>query len=230
MKIRNILPKLSRIERILIDIDALKPLLRSTEQLLDLYLFCSSFPFKEIRLWMGEGGLRFEQSTDVMINTSLEHLSITLAHLNNLILLFQRAPNLHKLYVQISEFSSNRSTQYVSKEIMPKKLRDFHIQTYDRKALIFDDFFTMMIHIPSIECLSLDMDTTDIDYADGFCWAFLKARLPQLKELHFKIRLWIGTGLITIDINPFLSKFPTNSITSDLLCGYESTACRHDSL
>ena len=203
----DILPKLSSLENIFIDIDALKPLRRSTESSLDRYLFGSSFSFKEIRLWASEQGIRFSNESNVIVNASLENLTIVLNRFNDLFHIFQRTPNLRKLYVQINCFCSNRSTQYIAREILPKYLTDFHIQTKDRKALTFDDFFTLMIHLPSIQRLSVDIDTDDLDYADGLCWTFLKSRLPQLKQIYFKIRLWIGTGTSMIDPTPFLQSF-----------------------
>lgn len=203
----DILPKLAMIEKIFIDIDALIPLRQSTEHLLDRYLFCSSFSFQEIRLWIGDGGIRFQHHNDLVINHHLEHLTIVLSHFQDLILIFERAPNLVTLHVQISEYSLPRPTQYVSQELMPKKLMDFHLQILDRKILTFDDLFVLMIHIPSIQYLSLDIDTNDIDYGDGLCWTFLKSRLPYLKLLSFRIRLWIGTGLFKINVESFLDSF-----------------------
>ncbi|CAF2464474.1 unnamed protein product [Rotaria sp. Silwood2] len=203
----HILPKLAMIEKILIDIDALKPLLYSTKCLLDYYLFCSSFSFKEIRLWVGEGGIRLQHDTKLVVNPYLEQLTIVVAQIDDLILLFKRAPNLIKLYVAISSFSSNKSIQYVISEVMPKKLTDFHIQTNDQNALTFDALFVIMIHMPTVKLLSLDIETNDRDYADGLCWTFLISRLPNLKRLHFKTRIWIGTGTTYIDVNPFIESF-----------------------
>ena len=203
----GILSKLSMIARILIDVDALKPLLYDTECLLDRSLFCSSYSFKEIRLWLGETGLRLQSSASIVVNPALENLTIVLTCIDDLIVLFKRAPNLVKLHVHLSQSSANRPAQYVVNEAMPRKLTDLHIQTTDRRALAFDDFFVLMIHIPSIQRLSLDIETNDLDYADGLCWMFLKSRLPQLKHLYFRIRLWIGTGMMPIDIDPFLESF-----------------------
>ncbi|CAF1103773.1 unnamed protein product [Rotaria sp. Silwood1] len=203
----HILPKLAMIDKILIDIDALKPLLYSTKCLLDDYLFCSSFSFKEIRLWIGEGGIRFRHNTKLIVNPYLEQLTIVVAQIDDLILLFKRSPNLVKLYVAISTVSSNKSGHCIMNEIMPKKLTDFHIQTNDQKVLTFDALFVIMIHIPTIKLLSLDIETNDRDYVDGLCWTFLISRLPNLKRLHFKIRMWIGTGTTSIDVNPFIESF-----------------------
>ncbi|CAF3708252.1 unnamed protein product [Rotaria sordida] len=203
----HILPKLAMIDKILIDIDALKPLLYSTKCLLDHYLFCSSFTFKEIRLWVGEGGIRLQHNAKLVVNPYLERLTIVVAQIDDLILLFERAPNLIKLYVAISTFSSNTSRQYVMSEVMPKKLTDFHIQTNDRQALTFDALFVIMIHIPTIKLLSVDIETNDRDYADGLCWTFLISRSPNLKRLYFKTRIWMGTGTTSIDVNPFIESF-----------------------
>lgn len=204
----DILSKLSMIEKILIDVDALKPLLSETQSLLDRSLFCcSSYSFKEIRLWLSETGLRLQHPASLVVNPALEHLTIVLTRIDDLILLFKHAPNLIKLHIHLSQFSSSRPAQYVVQDAMPKKLTDLHIQTTDRRALAFDDFFIMLIHIPSIERLSVDIETNDLDYADGLCWTFLKSRLPALKHLYFRVRLWIGTGTIPIDIHPFLESF-----------------------
>ncbi|CAF3407889.1 unnamed protein product [Rotaria socialis] len=203
----DILPKLAMIDKILIDIDGLKPLLQTTKHLLDYYLFCSSFSFKEIRLWIGEGGIRLQHSAKLRVNPCLEQLTIVVAHVDDLILLFKRAPNLIKLYVEISAFSSSKSYEYVTYAIMPKKLIDFHIQTNAQKALTFEGLFIIMIHIPTIKRLSFDIETYDIDYGDGLCWLLLISRLPNLKSLCFRIRIWIGTGIKSIDINPFIESF-----------------------
>ena len=203
----DILPKLEGVERILIDIDALKPLLHSTKLLLDRYLFCSSFPFKEIRLWIGEGGIRLQHSAKLLVNPHLEQLTIVVARLEDLFLLFRRTPNLSKLYVEISQSSWANAEQYIDASIMPKYLTDFHIQTSDYNALTFDDIFAMIIHIPSIKLLSLDIETNDRDYADGVCWNFLKGRLPNLNRLHMKIRIGMGAGTASIDVDSFVQSF-----------------------
>ncbi|CAF1219437.1 unnamed protein product, partial [Adineta ricciae] len=135
----DILPKLAMIDKILIDIDALRPLLYSTKLLLDRYLFCSSFPFKEVRLWVGDNGIRLQHNTDLIVNPHLEQLTIIVAHIDDLILLFKRSPNLIKLYAEINSFTADEPKQYATAEVMPKKLTDFHIQTNDQKALTFDD-------------------------------------------------------------------------------------------
>jgi hypothetical protein len=205
----DILPKLSMIERLFICVDALTPLLHSTECLLDRYLFRSSFALKEIRLWIDQVGIRLQPTCHMPIsNPHLKRVTICLARIDDLIALFRRAPHLVQLNVQISDFSSKRQTpQYVSHDIMPKNLTVFHLLNRDQKALMFDDLFTMMIHIPSIQHLSIDIDTNDVDYADGLCWMFLKSRLPKLKKLNFSIRLWIGMGKVPIDVEPFLASF-----------------------
>jgi len=208
----DILPKLAMIDRILIDIDALKPLFYSTKLLLDRYLFCSSFSFKEIRLWVGDNGIRLQHNTELKINPYLEQLTIVVAQIEDLILLFKRAPNLLKLYVEISQLSSYNSKQYATAEIMPKNLTDFHIQTNDQNALTFDDLFIIMIHIPTIKLLSLDIETNDRDYADGLCWTFLISRLPNLNRLYIKTRIWIGTGTTSIDINPYIESFARTNL------------------
>jgi hypothetical protein len=200
------------IDRILIDIDALRPLLYSTKLLLDRYLFCSSFPFKEVRLWLGEGGIRLQHNTKILVNPYLEKLTIVVARIEDLILLFQRAPNLLQLYIEISQFSSGHSKQYTVTEIMPKKLTDFHIQTNDQNALTFDDLFIIMIHIPTIKLLSLDIETNDRDYADGLCWNFLISRLPNLTRLHIKTRIWIGTGTTSIDVSSYMESFARTNL------------------
>ena len=203
----GILPKLGMIDKILIDIDALRPLYYSTKLLLDRYLFCSSFPFKEVRLWVGEHGFRLQHNIELIVNPYLEQLTIVVAYIDDLILAFKRAPNLLKLYVEISSFSSNKPKQYATAEVMPKKLTDFHIQTNDQKALTFDDLFVIIIHIPTIKLLSLDIETNDMDYADGLCWTLLISRLPRLTRLYFRTRIWMGTGTIPIDVNPFIESF-----------------------
>lgn len=205
----DILPKLDMIDKILIDIDALKPLLQSTRCLLDHYLFCCSFSFKEIRLWIGENGIRLQHDSKLVINPTLERLTIVVAQLDDLMLLFKRAPNLVKLYVEISTDSSRKSKQYVISQVVPKYLTEFHIQTTDRRVLTFDSLFIIVIHIPTIKLLSLNIETNDRDYSDGLCWTFLTSRLPNLKRLYFKIRIWIGIGMgtIPIDINPYIQSF-----------------------
>jgi hypothetical protein len=208
----DILPKLAMLERILIDIDALRPLLYSTKLLLDRYLFCSSFPFKEVRLWVGEGGIRLQHHTDLVANPYLEQLTIVVARIEDLILLFKRAPNLLKLYVEISHSSSNNSKQYSTTEIMPKNLTDFHIQTNDQNAFTFDALFVIMIHIPTIKLLSIDIETNDRDYADGFCWTLLITRLPNLSRLYIKTRIWMGIGTTSIDVNPFIESFAQTNL------------------
>ena len=208
----DILPKLAKIDQILIDIDGLKPLLYSTKLQLDRYLFCSSFDFKEIRLWAGGGGFRLQHNAELVINPSLERLIIVVAQIDDLLLLFKRAPNLAKLYIEINELSTSKAKQYIISEVMPKKLIDFHIQTSDRKALTFDVIFVIMIHIPTIKLLSIDIETNDMDYADGLCWTFLISRLPNLNRLYFKVRIWIGTGTTAIDVSPFVESFARTNL------------------
>ena len=203
----DILPKLQSIERILIDVDALRPLLHSSRVLLDRYLFCSSFPFKEVRLWVSEGGIGLQHHAKLIVNPNLEQLTIVISRIRDLFLLFQRAPNLLKMYVEIGQFSLGRSKEYATTEIMPKKLTDFHIQTNDQNALTFDDLFVILIHIPTIKLLSLDIETNDRDYADGLCWTILVSRLPNLKRLYIKSRIWARSETTSIDVESCFHSF-----------------------
>ncbi|CAF1302943.1 unnamed protein product [Adineta steineri] len=224
----DILPKLSLIDKILIDIDALRPLLHSTKLLLDQYLFCSSFPFKEIRLWVGENGFRLQHNKDLITNPNLEQLTIVVAHIDDLILLFKRSPNLLKLYAEINSFTSDEPKQYATAEVMPKKLTDFHIQTNDQKALTFDDLFVIIIHIPTIKLLSLDIETNDMDYADGLCWTLLTSRLPKLTRLYFRTRIWMGTGSTFIDVSPFIESFARTNLP--IICYADSRVLHIDTI
>ena len=208
----DILPKLESIERILIDVDALRPLLHSSKCLLDRYLFCSSFLFKEIRLWIGEGGIDLQHDAKLFVNPNLEKLTIVVTRIKDLFLLFQRAPNLLKMYVEIGRYSLGHSKQYATTEIMPKKLTDFHIQTNDQNTLTFDDLFVIMIHIPTIKLLSLDIETNDRDYADGHCWNILISRLPNLQHLYIKTRIWLRTGSTSIDVESCLQSFAETNL------------------
>jgi len=208
----DILPKLDRIDRILIDIDALKPLVYATKILLDRYLFCSTFPFKEIRLWIGEGGIRLQHRANSNVNPNLEKVTIVVARIDDLMVLFQRAPNLIKLYVEISQSTVGDSKQYLTNEFMPKNLTDFHIQTNDQQAVAFDDIFEIIIYTPTIRLLSIDVETNDRDYADGLCWQFLISRLPNLQHLFIKTRIWLRTETNSFNLDYYLKSFEQTNL------------------
>jgi hypothetical protein len=85
-----------------------------------------------------------------------------------------------------------------------------------------------MIHIPSIELLSFDIETSDRDYADGICWNYLLGRLPNLKHLYIKTRIWIGTGTTPIDLNQYIESFARTNLP--IICYADSRVLHIDTV
>jgi len=220
----EILSKIKMIEKIFIDADALVPLEYSTHILLDKYLFCSSNSFKEIRLWGVEGGIRLQHGVKIEENLHLERLTISVALLDDLILTFRRSPNLLNFNVEVAQNSIKELRQNATVEMLPKHLTFFHFQTNDQNVLSYGDLNKLVSNIPTIELLSLDMDTTDIDYALGYNWSHLLSSLPNLKHVFFKIRIWLKSDIIPFDIDSVLESFQQTDLS---ICCYIDTKVLH---
>jgi hypothetical protein len=80
------------------------------------------------------------------------------------------------------------------------------------------------MNIPTIEFLSLDMDTNDNDYADGYHWKNILTSLNNLKHIYFKIRIWLTADLLCLDLNTILESFKQTNIP---ICCYMDTKILH---
>jgi hypothetical protein len=212
------------IEKIFIDADALIPLTYSTHILFDKYLFCSSNSFKEIRLWGIEGGIRLQHNIQILENFYLERLTISVALFDDLILIFRRSPNLRNFNIEIAQHTINEFRENVNIEILPKYLTFFHFQTTDQHVLSYEDLNKLIINISTIEFLSLDIDTNDIDYSNGYHWNDILRNLSNLKHIYFKIRIWLNSDMLSIDINTILNSFLQTNIP---ICCYIDTKILH---
>lgn len=220
----DILSKFQGIERIFIDADALIPCAPTTHARFDQYLFCSNNQFKEIRLWGIEDGLHLQHQIDIHPNLSLERLTISVTLLDDLILLFRRAPNLKNLNIEITQNVRTVLRPDVLAQILPESLTFFHFQTTDRQVLSFEDLAKIVSHMPSIEFLSLDLDTNDMKYADGQLWNETLTTSPQLKQIFFKIRISINSNPLFSDIGTILQSFEQTEIP---ICAYTDTKALH---
>jgi hypothetical protein len=220
----EILSKLKMIEKIFIDADALIPLIYSTHILFDKYLFCSLNYFKEIRLWGIEGGIRLQHNENILENLSLEKLTISVALIDDLILIFRRSPNLINFNIEIVQHTTNEPRQKATMDVLPKHLTFFHFQTTDQHVISYEDLNKLVTNIPTIEFLSFDMDTNDIEYADGHLWHNIKTSLLNLKHIFFKIRIWLTLDTLSIDINSILISFLQTNIP---ICCYMDTKILH---
>lgn len=220
----DILSKIERVEKIFIDADALVPLSYSTHLLLDKYLFCSSAPFKEIRLWGVEGGVRLQHDCRILANPHLERLTISVALLDDLILMFRRSPNLLSLNVEIAQHATKALRQNATVDMLPKRLTFFHFQTTDQSVLSSEDLDKLVSNIPTIELLSLDMDTNDLDYADACHWANMLACLVKLKHVYFKLRIWLKPELMPFDVDSIVQSFEQTQLP---ICCYVDAKVLH---
>ena len=208
----EILSKFHGIERIFIDADALIPCARTTQSLLNQYLFCSTNQFKEIRLWGIENGLHLQHHAQLHSNLSLERLTISVESFDDVVLLFQRAPNLKNLNIEITKHARTTIRSDALQDIRPKYLTFFHFQTTDRHVLLFEDLTQLVSHMHAIEFLSLDLDTNDMSYADGQHWNEMLMASPRLKHVFFKIRIWFNGNPFCSDIKTILQSFQQTNI------------------
>jgi hypothetical protein len=216
----DIISKILSIEKVMIDIDAQMPLLQSTKILLDRYLFCTPNKIKELRLYGAEEGIGFQHDVPLITCECLEKLIISVATLDDLILLFRRAPNLIKLHTEVNLFSAGSPKQYATVEIMPKQMKDFHIWVKDKRLLIFDDLYNILINMPTIERLSLEIETDDIQYSQGYRWKELLSNLSKLSRLDMGLKIWIGMDSTPIDTTPYLETFEQIDLN---VCCYADT-------
>jgi hypothetical protein len=216
----DILPKILSIEKVLIDIDAQLPLLQSTKKLLDQYFFCTPNTIQELRLYGAEEGIGLQHNVPLMICEHLEKLIISVTTLDDLILLFRRAPYLKKLHIEVNLFCTDLPKQYATVEIMPKQIKDFHLWVKDKRLLLFDDLYNILINMSTIERLSLEIETDDIHYSQGYRWKELFSNLPNLSRFDMGLKIWIGWEPIPIDVNSYLETFVGNSFD---VCCYADT-------
>ncbi|CAF1543324.1 unnamed protein product [Adineta steineri] len=216
----DIIPKILSIEKVMIDIDAQISLSHATKILLDQYLFCTPNKIKELRLYDSEEGMKLQHNINIMTCEYLEKLIISVATSDDLILIFRRAPYLIKLHVEISVFSMDAPKQYATTDIMPKYIKDFHLWVKDKRLLIFDDLYNILIHMPTIEHLSLEIETDDIQYSQGHRWKELFSNLTKLSRLDLGLKIWIGFNKVPIDVTPYLKTFAENGLE---VCCYADT-------
>ena len=203
----EILSKILSIEKVMIDVDTQILLLDSTKKLLDHYFFSTPNTVKELRLYGTEDGLTFQHHIPVRICENLEQLIISVTTLDDLILIFRRAPYLKKLHVEVNVFCPGRPKQYATVEIMPKLIKDFHLWVKDKRLLLFDDLYNILINMPTIERLSLEIETDDIQYSQGDRWKELISNLPNLSRLDMGLKISIGRESTPIDVIPYLETF-----------------------
>lgn len=203
----DILPKILSIEKVMIDIDTQIPLLHSTRKLLEQYFFFTPNTIKELRLYGAEDGLSFQHRKPVMICPNLENLIISVATLDDLILLFRRAPYLTKLHVEVNLFCLGRPKQFATVDMMPKFIKDLHLWVKDKRLLLFDDLYNILINMPTIERLSLEIETDDIQYSQGNRWKELFSKLPHLSRLDMGLKISTRWESTPIDVIPYLNTF-----------------------
>ncbi|CAF2386352.1 unnamed protein product [Rotaria sp. Silwood2] len=220
----DILSKLHMIEKIFIDADALITLSYSTHILLDKYLFCSFNYFKEIRLWGVENGIRLQHNVNIIENFHLERLTISVALLDDLILMFRRSPNLIHFNVEVAQYSANELRQNATLEMLPKHIKFFHFQTTDQNVLTYEDLDKLVSNMTTIELLSLDIDTNDLNYADGYNWHNVLSSLLNLKHIYFKIRVCLTSDIMSVDIDSILESFQHANLS---ICCYADTKILH---
>ncbi|CAF1119117.1 unnamed protein product [Rotaria magnacalcarata] len=216
----EILPKILFVEKLMIDIDTQMPLLHSSKVLLDRYLFCTPNKIKELRLYGAEDGIELQHDVAIMMCQWLEKLIISVATLDDLILIFRRAPNLNKLHIEVNILSVDLPKQYATIEMMLKHIKDFHLWIKDKRLLIFDDLCNILINMPTIERLSLEIETDDINFSEGYRWKELLSNLPNLSRLDLGLKIWIGWDSVPIDVSPYLETFIESNI--DVCCYADS--------
>ncbi|CAF1162391.1 unnamed protein product [Rotaria sordida] len=220
----EILSKLDMIEKIFIDADALITLSYSTHILLDKYLFCSFNHFKEIRLWGVENGIRLQHNINIIENFHLERLTISVALLDDLILMFRRSPNLIHFNAEVVQYNTKELRQNATLEMLPKYIKFFHFQTTDQYVLSYEDLDKLVSNMPTIELLSLDLDTNDLNYADGYKWHNLLSSLWNLTHTYFKIRISLTSDMKPIDIDSILESFQPANLP---ICCYADSKVLH---
>src|ERR1700722_7163844 len=102
----GILPKISTLEKLWIVITSRAQILRSTEFLLDRYLFCEPNTLKDLKFNHFSGGIQLLYDAEVQTSSYLEQLAIDVATLDDLVLIFKRAPNLITLSISINRVST----------------------------------------------------------------------------------------------------------------------------
>ncbi|CAF3361204.1 unnamed protein product [Rotaria sp. Silwood1] len=220
----EILSKLYLIEKVFIDADALIKLTYSTHILLDKYLFCSFNYFKEIRLWGVENGIRLQHNAKITENFYLERLTISVALLDDLILMFRRSPNLIHFNIEVAQYTTKELRQNATLEMLPKHIKFFHFQTTDQNVLTYEDLDKLVSNMPTIELLSLDIDTNDLSYGDGYNWHNMLSTLSNLKHTYFKIRICLTSDMIPVSIDSILESFQQANLP---ICCYADTKTLH---
>lgn len=212
----DLLPKILFVEKLMIDIDSQIPLFHSTKIALDKYLFCTPNHIREMRLYGAEDGIALQHDIAVMLCQWLEKLTISVSTLDDLILVFRRAPNLIKLHVEVNVLSVDVPKQYATVEMMPKHMKDFHLWIKDKRLLIFEDLYNILTHMPTIERLSLEIESDDVNFSQGDRWKELLCNLPKLSRLEMGLKIWIDYETLPIDVTPYLETFYENDL--DVCC------------
>jgi hypothetical protein len=67
--------------------------------------------------------------------------------------------------------------------------------------------------MPTIERLSLEIETSDMEYSDGYRWKELLCTLPYLSRLDVGLKIWMtGEESSPIDVTPYIESFVQNDL------------------
>jgi hypothetical protein len=190
----SILPKLLHLEELSIALSSHEKINSTTECLIAFYVFTAQNNFRKVRLSSSHG---IQLKSQTQPNTHLKELSIQIATVEDLLVLFTLAPCLIQLEATMLRHAPPTfiAQDRFSVDVMPQFLTELYLYTMEKQVMPFKTLQRMMSYIPTMEYLALGIKTDDSDYADAILWADMITSLPHLTTLHLGLEIEISQTL-----------------------------------
>ncbi|CAF1417970.1 unnamed protein product [Rotaria sordida] len=184
----TILPQLLYLEELIIGLNSHEKFNSRTQLLINFYLFAAPNNFRKVTLNSSQG---VQLKPQIQSNTHLEELSIQIATVDDLPVLFTLVPCLIRLEVSIIHRTSSTFVPQdrFSIDITLKLLKELYLYTMDEQAMSFTTLKVMMSLMPSMEYLAFGIKTNDPDYAEAMLWTDLITSMPRLATLHLGLEI-----------------------------------------
>ncbi|CAF3487030.1 unnamed protein product, partial [Rotaria sp. Silwood2] len=214
----TILPKLLYLEELTIELNCREKLNNTTEYLINFYLFAVPNNLRKVTLNSSQG---IHLRPQIQSNTHLEDLSIQIATVDDLPVLFTLVPCLIRLEVSVIHCAPPTfvSQDRFSIDITSKLLKELYLYTMDKQGMPFETLKVMMSLMLSIEYLAFGIKTNDPHYAEATLWAELITSMPCLTTLHLGLEIEITETLLSrfgVETNNDLKQAVFNSFVENI--------------
>ncbi|CAF1449574.1 unnamed protein product [Didymodactylos carnosus] len=134
----------------------------STIALSDYYIFCHKNNLEKLEISAASNGIIL--SEQLYPTLFIKDVRLSLRTLDDLFILFGIIPMVERLNVHIDE---EKMTKQFSSTKLPQYLKEFHFETTNVKLLSYSNLEVLLYSIPTLESISIELQTDDLDYLNG---------------------------------------------------------------